>query len=182
MEYKKKLSRYKEEIIPSNLNVNHKQEMIDLQNKYLQTMKETQKSFEVYKFQKEEETKRLRKERDEALVNYQKFYDMVNKLKEKNELDMNNEGKNFQIKFQSIKNVLSQNEELNMELTKIKQQYKKLKNSFSESKSELSLEYKNQKFDKDQNENNKNLYKNKQKDYDDFKFDTNECKFLYLNK
>ncbi len=41
----------------STSSVNHKQEIINLQNKYLEAMKDMQKSFEAFKFKKEEEVR-----------------------------------------------------------------------------------------------------------------------------
>ena len=54
MELKKKVTRL-ENFNSTNSNVNHKQEIIEVQNKYLEALKEAQKSFEAYKINKEEQ-------------------------------------------------------------------------------------------------------------------------------
>jgi len=108
---------------------------------------------------------------------------MVIDVKRQNEVNTSNERKNFNHKFQSIKNILNQNEELNNELAKIKHQYKKLKSSYSKNDysdsninsnsninnttSNVNLKSYSLNQIEDENEHQINYHKNKSKYYNE---------------
>lgn len=133
----------------SKSELNEKVELIDFQKKYLNEMKDLQKTFEDFKLKTYEEFKAYKKQKDEANARTNFYKENYEKLKE--DLQYNeNMYNNLKDKFGNIKNILKTNEMLKNQLDISKSEINFLKTKIA--KLENALNYPIQENSKDKNE------------------------------